>query len=85
MRIAFTPNGWDDYTYWQSADRVTLKRINKLLEAAARDPFGGIGKPEQLRHALDGAWSRRIDEKHRLVYMVDGDDPIVLQARYHYA
>jgi len=61
-----------------------LKRINRLLDDVAGDPFGGNGKPEQLRHALAGAWSRRIDAEHRLVYLVDGDDIIVLQARYHY-
>lgn len=84
MRFVFTPNGWDDYRYWQSADRVTRKRINRLLDDIARDPFDGIGKPERLRHALAGAWSRRIDEEHRLVNLVDGDDIVVLQARYHY-
>lgn len=84
MRFVFTPNGWDDYRYWQSADRATLKRINRLLDDIARDPFDGIGKPERLRHALAGAWSRRIDEEHRLVNLVDGDDIVVLQARYHY-
>jgi toxin YoeB len=61
-----------------------LKRVNSLIEATMRDPFGGIGKPEQLKHVLAGAWSRRITEEHRLVYKVDGDDLIVLQARYHY-
>ena len=67
MRFVFTPNGWEDYLFWQSTDRATLKRINRLLDDIARDPFGGIGKPEQLRHALAGAWSRRIDEEHRIV------------------
>lgn len=84
MRIVFTSNGWDDYQYWQATDRTVLKRINRLLDDAARHPFDGIGKPEQLRHALAGAWSRRIDEEHRLVYLVDGDDLVVLQARFHY-
>ncbi len=80
----FTPNGWEDYRSWQASDRAVLKRINRLLDDIARDPFTGIGKPEQLRHALAGAWSRRIDEEHRLVYLVDNDDIVVLQARYHY-
>ncbi len=84
MRIVFTPHGWEDYTHWQTTDRATLKRINRLLDDIVRDPFEGIGKPEQLRHALSGAWSRRIDEEHRLVYLVDGDDIVILQARYHY-
>jgi toxin YoeB len=84
MRLVFTPNGWDDYCYWQTVDRATLKRINRLLEDTVRDPTGGIGKPEALRHVLAGCWSRRIDQEHRLVYLVDGDDIVVLQARYHY-
>ena len=64
---------------------TTIKRINRLIDDALRDPFAGIGKPEQLRHALAGAWSRRITEEHRLVYLVDGDDLVILQARYHYS
>ncbi len=84
MRLVFTPNGWADYTHWLAADRATLKRINRLIDDALRDPFEGIGKPEPLRHALTGAWSRRISEEHRLVYLVDGDDLVILQARYHY-
>jgi toxin YoeB len=65
-------------------DRATLRRVNRLIEDALRDPFTGIGKPEQLRHVLAGTWSRRITEEHRLVYLVDGDDVVILQARYHY-
>ncbi|MEO7803738.1 MAG: Txe/YoeB family addiction module toxin [Actinomycetota bacterium] len=84
MRLVFTPNGWADYLYWQTADRATLKRVNRLIEDALRDPFAGIGKPEPLRHVLKGCWSRRIDEEHRLVYLFDADDLVVLQARYHY-
>ena len=84
MRVVFTPHGWDDHTHWQTTDRSILKRINRLIEDARRDPFAGIGKPEQLRHALSGAWSRRITEEHRLVYLVDGEDLVILQARFHY-
>ena len=84
MRIVFTPHGWEDYVHWQTADRAILKRINRLIEDISRDAFVGIGKPEPLRHALTGAWSRRIDEEHRLVYLVDADDIVILQARYHY-
>lgn len=84
MRLIFTAHGWDDYKHWAAADRVTLERINRLIDDVLRDPFEGIGKPEQLRHALAGAWSRRISEEHRLVYLVDGDDVAILQARYHY-
>lgn len=84
MRLVFTSHGWEDYVHWQAADRTILKRVNRLIEDISRDPFGGIGKPEPLRHALAGAWSRRIDEEHRLVYLVDADDIVILQARYHY-
>lgn len=84
MRLVFTPNGWEDYTYWLSADGGTLKRINRLIDDVLQDPFEGIGKPEPLRHALAGSWSRRISEEHRLVYLVDGDDVVILQARYQY-
>jgi len=83
VRLVFTPHGWEDYVYWETADRAILKRINRLIEDISRDPFVGIGKPEPLRHALAGAWSRRIDEEHRLVYLVDADI-VILQARYHY-
>ncbi|CAM8621430.1 toxin_Txe_YoeB, addiction module toxin, Txe/YoeB family [Acidimicrobiia bacterium] len=84
MRLVFTTNAWDDYVHWQTVDRSKIRRINRLLDDVLRDPLDGIGKPEQLRHVLAGAWSRRIDEEHRLVYLVDDKDIIVLQARYHY-
>jgi toxin YoeB len=84
MRLVFTPHGWEDYQHWVQTDRSTLKRVNRLIDDVLRDPFSGLGKPEQLRHALAGAWSRRITEEHRLVYLVDGDDVVVLQVRYHY-
>jgi toxin YoeB len=84
VRLVFTPHGWEDYQHWVQTDRATLKRVNRLVEDVLRDPFTGIGKPEQLRHVLSGAWSRRITEEHRLVYLVDGDDVVILQARYHY-
>ncbi len=84
MRIVFTAIGWEDYTFWLSADRATLRRINRLIEDIVSNPFAGIGKPEPLRYALAGCWSRRISEEHRLVYIVDSDDIVILQARYHY-
>ena len=84
VRLAWDPSAWEDCTYWQTADRRILKRVNALIDACLRDPFGGIGKPEQLRYGAPGAWSRRITEEHRLVYLVDGDDLVILQARYHY-
>ncbi|BAU95676.1 Txe/YoeB family addiction module toxin [Corynebacterium suranareeae] len=84
MRLVWDRAGWEDYIFWQTTDRKVLKRINTLIEACLRDPFGGIGKPEQLRYGARGAWSRRITEEHRLVYIVKNDDLVILQARYHY-
>lgn len=84
MRLVFTPHSWEDYQHWVQTDRATLRRINRLIDDTLRDPFTGIGKPEQLRHLLTGAWSRRITEENRLVYLVDDDDLVILQARYHY-
>ncbi|WP_322410992.1 Txe/YoeB family addiction module toxin [Microbacterium invictum] len=82
--IGFDPNGWEDYVCWQTQDRKTLKRINQMIADVMRDPFAGIGKPEPLKHILLGAWSRRIDEKNRLVYYVTDNHVIILQARDHY-
>lgn len=84
MKLAFTSSGWGDYVHWQTADRQILKRINRLIEDALRDPYAGIGKPEPLKHALAGAWSRRITEEHRLVYLPTEGEIVILQARYHY-
>ncbi|MHB8325756.1 MAG: Txe/YoeB family addiction module toxin [Candidatus Dormibacteria bacterium] len=84
MRLVFTSHGWEDYLHWQSVDRTMVRRVNRLLDEMLRDPFNGIGKPEPLRHILQGCWSRRLDDEHRVVYLVDGDDIVVLQLRYHY-
>mgnify|MGYP000034003199 FL=1 len=85
LPLAWTAEGRDDYLYWQTPDRKTLRRINLLIADILRDdPFEGICKPEPLKHALAGAWLRRIDEADRLVYVTDETHAIVLQARYHY-
>lgn len=84
MRLVWDRSAWEDYRHWQSADRRVLKRINLLIDACLREPFEGIGKPEQLKYGAQGAWSRRITDEHRLVYLVDGGDLVILQARYHY-
>jgi toxin YoeB len=84
VKLVFTPQGWDDYLYWQRVDRTVLKRINRLIDNALRDPTAGIGKPEPLKYGISGSWSRRITEEHRLVYQVLDGDLVVLQARYHY-
>jgi toxin YoeB len=83
-KLAWTDEAWDDYIYWQSQDRKTLKRINRLILETKRDPFGGIGKPEPLKENLSGFWSRRIDETNRLVYAVNDDYLTILSCRYHY-
>lgn len=86
MRLfVFTPATWTDYVWWQGQDRKTLRRINTLIEAAARDPFTGIGKPEPLRGDLAGLWSRRIDDVNRLVYEANDSELRVIACRYHYA
>jgi len=84
VRLVFTPQGWEDYCHWQQSDRSILKRINRLIDDALRDPTSGIGKPEALKYGIAGAWSRRITDEHRLVYRVQHQDLVILQARYHY-
>jgi toxin YoeB len=83
-RLVFTSDAWDDYVYWQSQDKKTLKRINQLIRDLSREPFAGIGKPEPLRENLSGYWSRRIDDTHRLVYAVEDGIVTILACRYHY-
>ena len=82
--LAWTDEAWQGYLYWQSQDRKTLKRINKLLEDAKRQPFVGVGKPEPLRENLSGFWSRRIDNTNRLVYAVDDNYLTIISCRYHH-
>ncbi|UQN29875.1 Txe/YoeB family addiction module toxin [Brachybacterium kimchii] len=84
MRLVWDASAWEDYKHWQTTDRKVLKRINTLIDASLREPFAGIGKPEQLKYGAQGAWSRRITDEHRLVYLVVDDDLVILQARYHY-
>jgi toxin YoeB len=88
MKIAFTTDGWSDFTYWIETDRKKLTRLLRLIKETTRNPFTGLGEPERLRHDLSGWWSRRIDKEHRLVYRVttrDGDQVLeIAQCRYHY-
>ena len=84
MKLVFAEQAWEDYLHWQQTDKQVTQRIHELIKDTSRNPFSGIGKPEPLRHVLQGCWSRRIDSEHRLVYMVENDDIVVLQARYHY-
>ena len=84
MKVIFADTAWDDYLYWQKHDRKIVIRINTLIREIQRDPMTGVGKPEPLKHALAGFWSRRITEEHRIVYKVDGDSLLLAQLRYHY-
>ena len=84
MKLVFSENAWEDYLYWQKTDRKILKRINLLIREIQRSPFEGIGKPESLKHALTGYWSRRIDSEHRIVYKVDSSSLLIAQIRHHY-
>lgn len=84
MQIRFDPLAWDDYLYWQQNDKAILKRINLLIREVQRDPFFGIGKPEPLKHGLSGFWSRRIDDRHRLVYAIHDGALLIAQCRDHY-
>ena len=85
MKLSWTDNAWDEYLYWQTQDRKTLRRINALIADIKRDPDGpGIGKPELLRNNLAGLRSRRIDDEHRLIYAVETDAVTIIGCRYHY-
>ncbi|EOA8958861.1 Txe/YoeB family addiction module toxin [Vibrio harveyi] len=82
--LSWTDDAWSDYLYWQTQDKKTLKRINKLINDVKRSPFEGIGKPEPLKENLSGFWSRRIDDTNRLVYAVDDQVITIISCRYHY-
>lgn len=84
MNLIFSDHAWEDYCYWQTTDPKILLRINTLIKDIKRSPFKGIGKPEPLKHAFAGYWSRRINDEHRLVYKVLDDAILIAQLRYHY-
>lgn len=84
MKLVFADDARDDYLYWQKQDKRMVERINKLIRETQRQPFAGVGKPEPLKHALSGYWSRRITEEHRMVYKVEGNALLLAQLRYHY-
>lgn len=85
MNVLFTAEAWEDYLYWQHTDKKTLKKLNALIKDIQREPFSGIGKPEPLRHHLQGCWSRRITDEHRLVYEIESDNTVkLIMCRYHY-
>jgi len=88
MNLLWTPNAWEDYLHWQKTDQKVLESINELIEDIKQRPFKGLGKPEPLKHDLQGWWSRRISQEHRLVYRAVGAAPNqqlqIIQCRYHY-
>lgn len=84
MKLVFSDNAWEDYIFWQKNDKKILRRINTLIKDTKRHPFQGMGKPEPLKHALSGYWSRRITDEHRLIYKVTEDAIEIAQLRYHY-
>lgn len=82
--LKFTSEGWEDYQYWFDQDNKTLKKVNKLINDTRRNPFSGIGKPEPLKENYTGLWSRRIDEKNRLVYAITDKEIRIVGCRFHY-
>ena len=84
MPIIFSSISWEDYQYWLENDRKKLERINKIIKDCLRNPFKGIGKPEPLKHNLQGCWSRRIDDEHRLIYEYNSGNISIISCRNHY-
>lgn len=84
MKLIFSENTWDDYLYWQRNNPKLLKRINSLIKDIQRQPFEGLGKPEALKHNFSGYWSRRVTDKHRIIYEIENDSLMIAQLRYHY-
>ncbi len=84
MKLIFSSQAWDDYLFWQKTDKKILSRINTLIKETKRTPFEGMGKPEPLKHALSGYWSRRITDEHRFVYKICENALHIAQLRYRY-
>ncbi len=84
MKLLFAEAAWADYQHWLQTDKRMLERVNKLIREVQREPYAGVGKPEPLKHALAGYWSRRINDEHRMVYRVQDDVLWIAQLRYHY-
>jgi toxin YoeB len=84
VKLIFADEAWQDYLYWQKQDKRMLERINKLIQETQREPYAGIGKPEALKHALSGYWSRRLTDEHRMVYCIEGNVLLIAQLRFHY-
>lgn len=84
MKLIFADEAWEDYLYWQKQDKRMVERINKLIREIQHEPFTGVGKPEALKHALSGYWSRRITDEHRMVYRIEGSALLMAQLRFRY-
>ena len=84
MNLLFSEQAWEDYLHWQKTDKKLVQRINALVKEITRTPHEGTGKPEPLKHALSGYWSRRINDEHRIVYKLVDGDLLIAQLRYHY-
>ena len=84
MKILMSKNAWEDFEYWLDHDKTIAKKIRRLINEIQREPFRGIGKPEPLKNQWSSYWSRRITDEHRLVYKIQDDILIIVQARYHY-
>lgn len=84
MNLTFSPQAWEDHTFWQATDPKMISRIKALLKDIVRSPHSGIGKPQPLKHAFRGFWSRRIDSEHHLVYKTLEGSILIAQIRYHY-
>ena len=84
MKLIFAEKAWEDYLYWQKTDKKMISRIHALIKDIQREAFKGIGKPEPLKHALSGYWSRRINAEHRIVYKIADGSILIAQLRYHY-
>lgn len=84
MKKVFSDHAWTDYLYWQNHDKKTLNKINDLIKDIERNHYQGIGKPEPLKHALSGYWSRRINSEHRIVYKIEAGCILIAQLRHHY-
>ena len=84
MKLVFSEQAWEDYLFWQKTDKKLVLRFNGLAQEITRTPHAGTGKPEPLRHALAGYWSRRINDEHRIVYKVVDGALWIVQLRYHY-
>jgi toxin YoeB len=84
LKLTFSQNAWEEYLHWLKTDKKITTRIDTLIREIQRTPYEGIGKPEPLKHALSGYWSRRINDEHRIVYKVENNAILIAQLRYHY-